>query len=120
MTRDAIEAWLARYVSAWSSNRPEDVGALFAEDATYRVTPFAEPWHGREAIVAGWLDRRDEPGTFEFRHDVLAVEGDAAVVRGHTRYRALGTEFSNVWLVRLDAAGRCREFVEWWMERPRT
>ncbi len=23
--------------------------------------------------------------------------------------------FSNLWLIRLDDAGRCREFTEWWM-----
>ena len=26
--------------------------------------------------------------------------------------------YSNLWVVRLDAEGRCTEFTEWWMRHP--
>jgi hypothetical protein len=39
-------------------------------------------------------------------------------VRGSTRYLATGRTYSNLWVIVLDADGRCREFTEWWMEHP--
>ena len=26
--------------------------------------------------------------------------------------------YSNLWVIRLDAEGRCTEFTEWWMQHP--
>ena len=70
-----------------------------------------------DEIVAGWLERHDEPGTWSFRHEVLAVAGDLGFVRGWTRYAQPPTAYSNLWIVRLAADGRCSEFTEWWMEK---
>jgi ketosteroid isomerase-like protein len=114
-----IRAWIDGYLSAWSSNRRDEIEALFATDAEYRIEPYAEPWRGRIAIVAGWLEHRDEPGDTEFEWMHLGRADDLWIVEGGTRYRSLAKTFSNLWLVRLDEAGRCAEFREWWMERPR-
>jgi hypothetical protein len=34
MTRAYVEHWLDRYRHAWSTDDPEDVAALFTQDAT--------------------------------------------------------------------------------------
>ena len=39
------------YRAAWISNVPSEVAALFTEDAVYSVSPFTEPWIGRDEIV---------------------------------------------------------------------
>ena len=114
---EPIERWMAGYLKAWNSNDPDEIRALFDDDATYSPTPFSEPWRGREAIVAGWLDRKDDPGTFEFRYDVLCSTDDMAVVRGSTEYVDPYPTYSNIWLVRFAPDGRCSEFIEWWMEK---
>ena len=116
MDATTLERWLAGYVRAWETNDPEDIGRLFAADAVYSTAPFGEPWRGREAIVAGWLDRKDEPGTWTFRYEVLAIAGDLGFVRGWTRYTDPPAEYSNLWVIRLTSDGRCSEFTEWWME----
>jgi hypothetical protein len=46
---------------------------------------------------------------------VLAVAGDLGFVRGWTTYTE-ESDYSNLWVIRLAADGRCSEFVEWWME----
>jgi uncharacterized protein (TIGR02246 family) len=51
MDRAGFEGWLRRYFEAWVSNDPDDVAALFTEDALYWVGPFREPWVGRDQIV---------------------------------------------------------------------
>jgi uncharacterized protein (TIGR02246 family) len=115
--RNAVERWLAGYLRAWASNEPADIEALFTPDAIYRPTPHSEGWRGREAIVAGWLERQDAPGSWSFEQTIVAVDGDVAVVQGHTVYTDPPLDYSNLWVLRLAPDGRCREYVEWWVDR---
>lgn len=115
MERKDVEAWVEQYVRAWRSNDPQDIGRLFTEDATYYTAPFREPWSGRDAIVKDWLDRKDEPGTWTFRSEVLAMAGDLAFVQGQTDYSDEEKKYSNLWVIRL-RDGIASEFTEWWME----
>jgi hypothetical protein len=39
-------------------------------------------------------------------------------VQGTATYAKPAATYSNLWLVRLDDAGRCTEFTEWWMQHP--
>ncbi len=113
---DGLTTWVDGYIRAWTSNDPRDIGALFTEDAEYYTAPFRPPWRGREQIVEGWLDRRDKPGEATFEWHPVAVADDVAIIRGTTAYPE--ETFSNLWVIRLDSDGRCREFTEWWMEQP--
>jgi uncharacterized protein (TIGR02246 family) len=115
-TRNDVERWVDRYVQAWGSNDPEEIGDLFTEDARYYTAPHRDPWTGREAIVEGWLKRKDEPGAWGFRYEVLAVADDLAFVRGWTAYHTEESDYSNLWVINLEGDGRCSEFIEWWME----
>ncbi len=114
-----IDGWVERYVRAWNSNDPGDIGDLFGADAEYRTEPYGKPWVGRASIVSNWLARLDDPGDTTFDWHRVVVQGDLAVIEGTTRYRTEGSVFSNLWLVRLDPDGRCSSFTEYWMEHPR-
>ena len=109
-------AWVEAYIRAWTTNDPADISGLFAEDALYYTAPFRDPWRGRDEIIEGWLDRLDQPGTWDFKYEVLAVAGEVAFVRGWTKYVEPPKEYSNLWVIRLDGDARCSEFTEWWME----
>ncbi|MET9338293.1 MULTISPECIES: YybH family protein [unclassified Nonomuraea] len=111
-----LASWMDAYIRAWHTNDPDDIGALFADDAVYFTEPYAEPWRGKDAIVTRWLERKDTDGPAAFEYEPVAVTEEVAVVKGVTTYP--DTAFSNLWLVRLDAGGRCTEFVEYWMEQP--
>jgi ketosteroid isomerase-like protein len=115
MDAATVANWVGRYVLAWESNDPAAIGGLFATNATYRQRPSDEPWQGREAIIARWLEIKDDPGSWTFRHDVLATAGDLAFVRGWTHYTNPPTDYDNLWVLRFDADGRCVDFTEWWM-----
>ncbi len=114
MDRDDVDRWVEGYLRAWETNDPEDIGRLFTDDARYYTAPHREPWTGRQAIVDGWLDRKDEPGGWTFRHDILATAGDLAFVQGWTEYRD-PPNYANLWVIRLGEDGRSSEFTEWWM-----
>lgn len=117
MNQADIDAWIQGYIKAWNSNDPGEIGKLFAEDGLYYTGPFNEPWRGRQGIVNGWLERADQPGSFRFRYQVLAASGDTGVVRGWTEYLDPPKEYSNIWVIRLDERGQCKEFSEWWMKK---
>ncbi|HET6671906.1 MAG TPA: nuclear transport factor 2 family protein [Agromyces sp.] len=111
------EKWVADYVAAWESNDPEQIGALFSDDAVYLTSPDSEPRRGREQIVAGWLEDLDEPGSWSFDWKVLHEDDGFVVVQGKTFYPA-EKDYLNLWIIRLDSEGRATEYTEWYMPRP--
>jgi hypothetical protein len=109
-----VRDWVEGYVRAWTSNDPDEIRALFTEDARYYTAPYREPWEGHEGIVGGWLEAGDEPDEWSFGYEVLAVADGLAFVRGRTEYEE--ATYSNLWVIRLEADGRCSEFTEWWVK----
>ena len=51
-----------------------------------RLRPVRRGRDGRAAVVAAWLADPDEPGSWEADYEVLAIDGDACVAHGRTRY----------------------------------
>ena len=131
MDRAHTQSWLDDYVSAWKSYDRDAIAALFAEDVSYRYHPYDEPLVGRDAVVDSWLGRdqdgassRDAPGTYDAHYTPYAVDGDVVVATGTSVYQdhpdgPVTRTFDNCFLVRFDDDGRCTEFTELYMERPR-
>jgi hypothetical protein len=123
MERADVVRWMDAYVHAWETYSAEEIGDLFAEDATYSYHPYDEPVRGRAAIVASWLKDPDPPGSYEGRYEPIAIDGDVAVVNGRSRYfedsaRSEPTrEWDNIFVIRFDSDGRCRSFSEWYVAR---
>lgn len=116
MDSNAVERWVEGYRKAWQSNDPNDIGSLFTDDARYYTAPDREPWTGRDGIVEGWLDRKDEQGQWSFRYEFVAECDGLAFVRGWTEYVEPPKRYSNLWVIQMEGDGRCSEFTEWWME----
>ena len=132
MDRGDVDRWLAGYVEAWRTYDREQIAALFSADAQYRYHPYDEWVRGRDAIVRSWLGEDtaegastpDPPGTWEADYRAFAVDGDRAVVVGSTAYAAepggpVDRVYDNCFILDFDADGRCRQFTEWYVQRPR-
>ena len=127
MTHDDVQDWLDRYIAAWLTYDPAAIGALFAENAEYRYHPWDEPIRGRAAIVSDWVEpdgnasTRDEPDSWDARYEPYIVEGRRAVAVGWSRYLAQGETpeklYHNVYLLEFDGEGRCRSFIEYFVEQ---
>jgi SnoaL-like domain len=126
-----VDRWLEAYVSAWKSYGPDEIAALFAEDVEYRYHPYDQPVRGREGIVAAWLGEghhegassRDEPGIYDGSYRAIAIDGDVAVATGTSTYTEgpggpVAEVYDNCFVIRFDEQGRCREFTEYYIERP--
>jgi SnoaL-like domain len=118
--RASVEGWIEAYERAWRTAGSGPLRELFVEDASYRMSPYAEPARGLAAIGALWERERVGPDEgFELRYEVVAVDGDTAVARLGVEY-ATGARYRDLWLIRFAADGRCREFEEWpyWPGQP--
>jgi ketosteroid isomerase-like protein len=131
VTREEVNRWLGRYIEAWKTYDRDQVEALFAEDISYRYHPYDDAIEGREAVVESWLEAgessdsssRDEPGTYEAFYRCVAADDDMAVAIGSSSYKdtpdgPVARIYDNCFVMRFDSEGRCREFTEWFMQRP--
>ncbi len=133
MDRNDVDRWLDAYVAAWKSYDRDQIAALFSADIEYRYHSYDDPVRGRDEVVRSWLGEdepdgassRDAEGTYDAAYRTVAVDGDVAVATGSSSYRNAPGEpvsrvFDNCFVMRFDADGRCREFTEWYVERPRS
>lgn len=132
MNRTDVDRWLRAYVEAWKTYDRRQISELFAEDVKYRYHPYDDPVEGREAVVDAWLGQgpdsgvssQDQPGTYDASYRAIAVEGDVAVATGTTSYLAspggpVEKVYDNCFVIRFDGDGRCVEFTEWYVRRPK-
>jgi hypothetical protein len=132
MNRADVDRWLRAYIDAWKSYDRGQISALFAEDVNYRYHPYDDPVVGREAVVNAWLGQdtdpgvssRDQPGTYDATYHAVAVDGEVAVALGATTYLdspggLVEKVYDNCFVIRFNSDGRCEEFTEWYMKRPK-
>jgi hypothetical protein len=111
-----VSNWIELYRTAWESNEPNDIRALFTEDAEYRTEPYAQPWEGHAAIVEGWLEAADEPGETTFEWATVIENDELGIVQARTQYSD-GPTYSNLWVIHFAPDGRAAAFTEWWMDQ---
>ena len=110
--RDEVMRWVSGYERAWRAGDTEAVAALFTEDARYRTSPYAESKVGHAGIRDFWL--ADEGETFTVEAELVAVEGDVAVVRLEVRYGdPVRQEYRDLWVLRFAPDGRVEDYEEW-------
>jgi ketosteroid isomerase-like protein len=124
---ERAQHWLDAYTHAWITYDPDEIGALFTDDAEYRWHPWDEGdavVRGRAQIVAAWLENRDRTGTYSGAYHPLLVQGDQVIAVGLSSYYTDETQttldrvYHNLWVMRFDDEGKCQSFTEWYMQPP--
>jgi len=124
--RNSVREWLAGYEAAWRAPGTKGLTGLFTDDATYLQSPYEQPVTGLDAIGRMWEREREGPEEiFTLATDIVAVDGQVAVVRAEVSYGDPVTqEYRDLWVIRFAAVGdgRCEWFEEWpfWPEQPHT
>ncbi len=110
-----VANWVAAYERAWRTAGTNHLSELFTADATYQMGPFEQAHRGLGAIADLWEAEREGPDEiFTMSTEVVAVDGDTGVVRCEVAYGEPKRQlFRDIWVVRLDEAGRCFHFEEW-------
>jgi hypothetical protein len=121
MGKESLDQWLDAYGRAWITRNPDAAASLYAEDATYQVTPFDEPLCGRAAIHEYWkgIARTQERIKFDF--EILAVTSEYGIARWWASFiivpQGLETKLDGIFLISFDSSGLCRSLREWWQKR---
>jgi ketosteroid isomerase-like protein len=115
ITRENVARWVAAYEAAWRAPGTGALAGIFTPDASYLQGPYEEPACGLPAIERMWEAERDGPDeSFQMTSEIVAVDGDTAVVRLEVRYGDPVTQrWRDLWLVRFAPDGRCASFEEW-------
>jgi uncharacterized protein (TIGR02246 family) len=118
MDRESLRTWLDAYGRAWIARNAEAAATLYADDGTYQVTPFEEPLRGREAIFQYWSGVARTEENIQFGYEILAVTSDHGIARWWASFvrvpPGLPTKLDGIFLITLDADGRCASLREWW------
>jgi hypothetical protein len=124
LTRAAFASWIDLYEQLWRTPGTDSLDRLFAEDATYRHSPYEKPVTGLPDIAADWERGRDGADElFTLSAEIVAVDGGTGVARVLVRYgEPENQEYLDLWVARFDGTGRCTEFEEWpfWPDQPWT
>jgi len=115
VTREQVAGWVAAYERAWRAPGTGALAGIFTPDAVYRQGPYDEPVTGLPAIAVMWEAERDGPDeVFHMTSDVIAVDGDTAVVQAEVSYGdPARQEYRDLWVLRFAGDGRCAWFEEW-------
>jgi hypothetical protein len=112
---EQVKDWIEAYERAWRMPGTESLAGIFTPDASYSQGPYREPVVGVPAISEMWEAERDGPDeVFSMSTEVVAVDGDTAVVRVEVEYgEPMTEEYLDLWIIRFAEDGRCRHFEEW-------
>lgn len=115
MDRGAVEAWIDRYERLWRTPGTDQLAELFVPGAIYLSSPWARPLDGLDEIAQFWeTERNGADEEFTMSSDVVAVDGDTAVVRVSVEYAASRAgRWRDLWVLRFGPDGRCSSFEEW-------
>ena len=115
MDRTQVARWVAAYERAWRAPGTDALATIFTADARYLQGPYRQPVVGLPAIARMWDSEREGPDeAFRMTSDVVAVEGDTAVVRVEVRYGdPVHQEYRDLWVITFADDGRCGAFEEW-------
>jgi hypothetical protein len=110
--------WLDAYGQASRENDARASAELFAQDAKYYETPFAEPMIGRDAIYQYWLKGAQTLKDKESSYQILSVKDNFGIARWQSQFTVIdsGKRFALdcLFLVEFDENGHCSVFREWW------
>lgn len=113
-----FRSWLDAYGRAWQDRDPRAAAGLYAEDGTYQVTPFLEPMRGRGAIRAYWDEVTATEKDVRFEYEILVATERLGIAHWRASFErtppGLKTKLDGVFLIELDAGGKCTSLREWW------
>jgi ketosteroid isomerase-like protein len=75
-----VDEWVEKYGRAWETADEELIVSLFTEDASYRSSPFHEPFRGHDQIRAYWRRGAGSQRETRVRMGRPLVDGSRVVV----------------------------------------
>ena len=113
-----FKTWLEAYGRAWQERDPQAAAELYAENGTYQVTPFLQPLQGHEPIRDYWDEVARTEKDITFSYEILAIQEQFGIAHWRASFErtppGLKTKLDGIFVIRLDANGKCTSLREWW------
>jgi hypothetical protein len=124
VTLEELDRWLDVYGRAWERKDVNAFVSCFAEDAVYYWGPWAAPLRGHDVIRAATERAIADQDDIRFSDEPLAITPDGrGIARWWVSTKIPGEdtveENEGIFLVTLNAEGKCTEFREWFNSRTR-
>lgn len=121
LTEADLTRWLEAYGKAWEQKSPDAAAALFTEDASYRQTPYEDPFPGRAAIREYWTSITADQTGIDFSFEPIAVSGMTGIAQWSTRFRTISgdtpVELNGVFVLEFADPEQVSALREWWHVR---
>lgn len=109
-----VETWIEEYIKAWRTRDTALLEHVFSDTFAYKTTPFQHAITDPAVLRQFWQETSDPSEEFTVAYDIVAIEGDIAVVELDVRYTAPRDEYyKDIWIIQLDDNGLCFAFEEW-------
>jgi hypothetical protein len=108
---EAFTGWLTSFGDAWEAGDPARLEPLFTVATSFAPDPFAAVIHGRRRVLEHLAELFAQWPVASFSAQVLGV-GDTYGV-AHWRVASADRALDGVWVVALDARGRCESLRQW-------
>ena len=114
--RIELTEWISSYAEAWETADEDLIASLFTEDASYRSSPFREPFRGHEEIRAYWRRAAGTQRQTRVRMGTPFEDGSRVAVEWWTTMIDDGEPVTlpGCLLLRFEADGRCADLREYW------
>jgi ketosteroid isomerase-like protein len=116
-----LETWLGAYERAWERKDPDAAANLFAADARYFETPYAQPFEGQSGVRDYWTRVTADQRDIDFQYSSIAVDGDTGIASWSATFTTISggvkVELNGVFVLAFDADKRCTVLREWWHAR---
>ena len=109
--------WIEGYRRAWEENDRDLLVTLFTESASYRSSPFREPYVGHDGIRAYWQRAAGTQHAVEVRMGKPLVHGNAVAVEWWTTMVDADegeVTLPGCLLLQFEPDGRCFDLREYW------
>ena len=109
-----VDTWMDQYEKAWRGTEGTDLTTVFSDDIAYKTSPYKPAMEGLEAVEKFWKEATDDGEEFTMSHEIVAIEGDIAVVKVTVDHTKPDEEhWMDMWIIQLDDDGLCFYFEEW-------
>ena len=118
LIHEHFQQWMETYGKSSADNDPHASADLFAENAAYYETPFAEPMIGRKAIYEYWNNGAHTLKDKESNFEILSVKDNLGIARWQSKFTVIESgkrlALDCLFVVEFSNDGLCQTFREWW------
>lgn len=117
---EQFQKWLELLKKAWESKNPELAQELCADKFIWFETPFQKPITTNKELLDEWKSIENHKDVV-MSYEILSYDNNIGIAKWSAAFKRLpdkrDAELAGIYLVKLNAEGKCTEFHQWYNSR---